>query len=118
MKPDLPAAVATPAEAIWVEGELVRSLMRTQHSTQFVGLILIAMFVGVLWDDARLQLLLGWAALALGAAALRFWIIRRYQVEVVLRGAAEHLAFFQRWRFSFPLSAFIWGATTLLYFDR
>lgn len=118
MKPDLPAAIATPAEAQWVEGELVRSLMRTQRNTQFVGLMLIPVFLGVLWTDAALGLLGGWAALATAAAALRFWVIRQYEIGVMHRGAGEHLAFFERWRFVFPSSAFVWGATTLLYFDR
>ena len=38
-------------EAHWVEGELVRSLMRTQRDTQWVGLVVLAVFVGVLYDD-------------------------------------------------------------------
>lgn len=118
MKPDLPAAVATPAEAQWVEGELVRSLMRTQRSTQFVGLMLIPVFLGVLWTDAALGLLLAWAALATVVASLRFWIVQEYRRQVMHRGAAEHLAFFQRWRWAYPVSAFVWGATTVLYFDR
>jgi signal transduction histidine kinase len=118
MKPDLPAAIATPAEAQWVEGELVRSLMRTQRNTQFIGLLLIPVFVGVLWADANLGLLCAWAALATAAAVMRFWVIRQYETGVMHRGAGEHLAFFERWRFVFPLSAFVWGATTLLYFDR
>lgn len=118
MKPDLPAAVANPAEAQWVEGELVRSLMRTQRNTQFVGLMLIPVFLGVLWSDANLRLLLAWAAVATVVAGLRFWIIRMYRRKVMHRGTLEHLAFFRRWRMALPLSAFVWGSTTLLYFDR
>lgn len=118
MKPDLPPAVATPAESHWVEGELVRSLMRTQRSTQFIGIVLIAIFLGVLWNDASPGLLLGWAAFAAVAAGLRFRMIQAYQRDVMQRGSAEHLAFFQRWRFLFPLLAFVWGTTTVLYFDR
>jgi signal transduction histidine kinase len=118
MKPDLPAAIATPAEALWVEGELIRSLMRTQRNTAFVGLLLVPIFVGVLWADANLGLLLTWAAFATLVAALRFWVIGTYQREVMAQGATEHLAFFRRWRFIYPLSAFMWGSTTVLYFDR
>jgi len=118
MKPDLPPAIATPAEALWVEGELVRSLMRTQRNIAVIGLLIIPIFLGVLWADASLGLLISWAALAALASALRFWVIGEYQREVMHRGAAEHLAFFRRWRFVFPLSAFIWGATTVLFFDR
>jgi signal transduction histidine kinase len=118
MKPDLPPAIATPAEAQWVEGELVRSLMRTQRNTQLVGLILVPIFLGVLWQEARHILLALWAVAALSVAAARFTIIRAYKREVMNRGAPEHVAFFRRWRFLFPVSAFVWGITTLLYFDR
>ena len=34
------------------------------------------------------------------------------------QGAAEHLAFFGRYRMLWPVSALVWGLTTLLYFDR
>ena len=118
MKPDLPPAVATPAEAQWVEGELVRSLMRTQRNTQLVGLVLIPIFLGVLWQEARHALLLLWALAAAAVAATRFWIIGAYKREVMHRGAGTHVAFFHRWRFIFPVSAFVWGLTTALYFDR
>jgi signal transduction histidine kinase len=34
------------------------------------------------------------------------------------RGGAEHRSFFARHRWVWPVSALVWGATTLLYFDR
>jgi signal transduction histidine kinase len=118
MRPDTESAAASPAEAQWVEGELVRSLMRTQRNTQFVGLLLIPIFVGVLWDEANLGLLAVWVLLATATAGTRFAIIRKYVREVVDRGAAEHVAFFARYRLVWPLSALVWGLTTVLYFDR
>ncbi len=118
MKPDLPAAVATPAEAQWVEAELVRSLLRTARTTQLLGLLLIPIMVGVLWTDAAWTALGLWSACAVGLAALRFAVMRRYARDVAPLGAAEHLAFFAKYRFLWPVSAMVWGASTLLYFDR
>ena len=118
MKPDLPAAVATPAEAEWVESELVRSLLRTARTTQLVGLLLIPVFIGVLWNDTAWSTLALWSASAVAVAAVRFAVIRRYVNEVIAQGAAEHLAFFARVRRLWPVSAMVWGASTLLYFDR
>jgi signal transduction histidine kinase len=118
MKLETPPAIATPAEAHWVEGELVRSLMRTQRSTQWVGLVIVALFTGVLWDDASLRLLFVWVVLALAAAGVRFWSMREYVREVMVRGAADHRAFIQKWALMFPASALTWGLTTVLYFDR
>jgi signal transduction histidine kinase len=118
MKPDLPAAVATPAEAEWVEAELVRSLLRTARSTQLVGLLLIPIFIGVLWNDVAWTTLAFWSACAAAVAAARFAIIGRYVGQVMAQGAGEHLAFFERYRWLWPVSALVWGASTLLYFDR
>jgi signal transduction histidine kinase len=108
----------TSAEAHWVEGELVRSLMRTQRDTQWVGLILVAIFVGLLYDDVSPVWLAAWVLAVLAVAGWRQWILRRYDREVLHEGADEHVAFFRRYRLVWPLSALLWGGTTLLYFDR
>lgn len=114
----LPAPPAS-AEAQWVEGELVRSLMRSQRDSQWVGLLLVAIIVGVLWDDAPPPVLLAiWLALLLAAAAWRRTLLYRYEHEVQRAGVDEHLAFFRRHRFVWPFSALAWGLTTMLYFDR
>ena len=118
MKLDIPTAIATAAEAEWVEGELVRSLMRTARNTQLVGLVLIPIFIGVLWGDAPTSWLLLWALAALAVAAARFAIIGKYVREVMIRDAPAHLAFFSRYRVLWPISALVWGISTLLYFDR
>jgi signal transduction histidine kinase len=118
MKLDIPPAIATAAEAEWVEGELVRSLMRTARNTQLLGLVLIPVFVGVLWGDAPTLGLLLWVLAALAVAAGRFAIIGKYVHEVMIRDAAAHLAFFSRYRVLWPISALVWGSSTLLYFDH
>ena len=117
MKPDISAAVSTVAEIQWVEGELVRSLMRTARSTQLAGWLIIPIFVGVLWNDSLVGVLV-WAAVAVVMAVVRFGILRRYARDVMNRGGAEHLAFFARYRRIWPVSGLVWGLTTLLYFDR
>lgn len=111
-------APTTSAEAHWVEGELVRSLMRSQRNTQWVGVLLVAVVVGVLWDDLSPGLLVAWVLLGAALAAWRFWILRRYEREVLPQGSDEHLSFFRRYRLVWPISGLVWGLTTLLYFDR
>lgn len=118
MKMETPSVLGSAAEAQWVEGELVRSLMRTQRSTQWIGLLLIPIIVAVLWAEAPTGMLLAWAAIGVAVAASRFLIIRAYERDVMHRGADQHLAFFRRHRLIWPLSALVWGLTTLLYFDR
>jgi signal transduction histidine kinase len=118
MKPDIAPAIATPAETQWVEAELVRSLMRIARNTQLVGVLLIPVFVGVLYDDDEPLALSLWTLAALAIAVVRFWVIRKYVRDVMAAGSRAHLAFFARWGALWPLSAFLWGASTLLFFDR
>ena len=118
MKPDIPSAMETPAEGRWVEAELVRGLMRTARTTQAMGLLLIPIFIGVIWDDARLDLLALWLLAALAAAFARSAMMGRYARDTAGSGPEEQLAFFARHRMVWPVSALIWGLTTVLYFDR
>lgn len=118
MKPELLPPPPTSPEVQWVEGQLVRSLMRTQRSVQWVGLLLVAVIVGLLWNEAAPAWLAAWSAFAVGLSAARFWVLARYEREVVQRGAEDHLAFFRAHRRVWPLSALCWGLTTVLFFDH
>ncbi|WP_323740770.1 sensor histidine kinase [Caenimonas koreensis] len=118
MKPEIPPAIATPAESRWVESELIRSLMRTARNTQVASLVLIPVFLSVLWNDAPLGSLVLWSLAALAIVGARFWVIRRYVQHVMAAGADAHLAFFERYQLLWPASAMVWGLSTLLYFDR
>ena len=118
MKSETLPAPAPSAEAHWVEGELVRGLMRAQRNTQWIALLLVALVTGVLWADVAAPLLATWVALGLAVAGWRYWVLHRYEREVVHQGSDEHRAFFRRYRLVWPASALVWGLTTLLYFDR
>jgi hypothetical protein len=72
VKPDTTPALHTAGgEAAWVEAELVRGLMRTQRTTQVLGLMLIPLMLAVLWPDVPRAELLGWSVLTTAAAAWR-----------------------------------------------
>jgi signal transduction histidine kinase len=118
MKSETLAPATMSAEAHWVEGELVRNLMRTQRQAQWLSILLAAVIVGVLWGDVSWGLLAAWLLVALAVGSWRWAILRRYDREVVQGGTDEHLAFFRRYRLVWPASALAWGLTTLLYFDR
>src|SRR3954452_2648770 len=118
MKSETLPAPELSAEAQWVEGELVRSLMRTQRQAQWLSLLPMAVIVGVLWGDVSRALTALWVVLGLALAAWRWWVLRHYEREVLDQGADEHLAFYRRHRAVWPASAMVWGLATLLYFDR
>jgi signal transduction histidine kinase len=118
MKGEILPAPTPGYEAQWVEGELVRSMMRTQRSTQWIGLVLIAIVLGVLWDDAPPLLTLAWALAGLALASWRYSLLRHYERHVAARPTPEHSAYFHRHRLVWPLSGLVWGLSTLLFFDR
>ncbi len=118
MKPHVPTAAGNPAEAEWVETELVRSLLRTARTTQLVGIVLIPIFVGILWHERPWPVLGLWVLAALAIAAARFAILQQYVSQVIAGGAAEHRAFLDRYRILWPVSALVWGLSTGLFFDR
>jgi signal transduction histidine kinase len=118
MKAEILAVPALSAEQDWVEGELVRSLMRTQRSTQWLALLLVAIVVGILSDDNDPQRLVAWVLLWGAAAMWRVWVIYQYQTYVAPLPTGEHMAFFRQHRFVWPVSALVWGLATELYFDR
>jgi signal transduction histidine kinase len=118
MKPDTSHAVATLGEAQWVEGELVRSLMRIARNSQFVGLLLISVVLGLLWNDASVATLAIWTLAALAVSVLRLWMLSAYEQQAMQREPGQQLSFFARWRFVWALSALVWGLATGLFFDR
>lgn len=118
MKPDMSPAVATPAEAEWVDGELVRNLMRTARSSQLIGLVLIPVVVGVLWSDAHVGALVAWALFAIAVAVFRVSVMRYYGHHLLRADTARQAAYFARFWPVWPLSALVWGVTPLLHFDR
>ena len=52
MKPEMLPGPEMAAETQWVEGELVRNLMRTQRNTHWIALLLVVLFVALLWHDS------------------------------------------------------------------
>ena len=114
MKPDTSPAIETLAQARWVEEQLVRSMMRTARNWQFLGLLLAAVVLGLLWNDAPAWLLAIWTTTTVSVSSVRIWMLNRY---ARLTGP-QQFEFFLRWRMMWPLSAFVGGLATGLFFDR
>ena len=118
MKPDTSPASTTPAESLWVQGELVRALLRSQRATQFLALMLIPVFAALLHQDAPLLALASWALAIALLALVRMAMVRRYERDAAHAGADEHLAFLARWRWVWPASGVLWGLSAALFFDH
>jgi signal transduction histidine kinase len=113
-----PQPPPAPADSLWVEGELVRSLMRSQRATRWLSLLLVPVMASMLWGEVPQHALLAWAFASIALAAGRFVLLRHYESRIAGGPAEAQIAFLQRWRFAWPLTAMLWGSSALLFFDR
>jgi signal transduction histidine kinase len=118
VKPDKTSYAVPPAESRWVQGELVRDLMRTQHAAQPVGMLLVPLLLVLLWEDIPQAGLLAWSFFTTAAAVARLAVLHLYRRDVLEAGADAHIAFLRSWWPVWPASSVAWGASVLLFFDR
>ncbi|MDO8279598.1 MAG: HAMP domain-containing sensor histidine kinase [Burkholderiaceae bacterium] len=106
------------SENLWVEGELAREMLSTAQGTQYLSLLLIPVMIGVLYGDVQPQSLTLWSAAALVVALQRLGMMRAYRNDVAHAGTAAQIDFISKHAYSWPLSAFVWGLSGFLHFDR
>jgi signal transduction histidine kinase len=112
------AAATSDDEALWVEGELVRSLMRSQRATRWLGLSLIPVMAVVLWGTVPHGPVVVWVVASVLLAFARFAVLSHYERVVAAEPAQAQLAFLRRWRFAWPLTAVLWSSSSILFFGR
>lgn len=106
------------SEANWIEGELIRGLMRSAPRLQVTALLLVPLAVAVMYGSVPSAPLALWSAAVLLVSSVRLSLMRRYARELAHADAAAQRGFMARYGFTWPLSACIWGSMTLLCFDR
>jgi signal transduction histidine kinase len=106
------------SESDWVEGELIRSLMPPPRSAQYLALLLVLLMIGVLYDDVPPAIMVLWTGCMLAVSFYQLWVIRYYGRHMAQAGTAAQLQFMARYGFSWPLSAFVWGMSGMLHYDR
>ena len=105
-----------PLETLWVESELVRSLMQVSHNTQLVAWVMIPIFVAVMWGSAHEAALAVWALAALAITLARTLALRRYERQYAQAQPAEQLRFYERARIWWTASGLAWGLSATLFF--
>ncbi|MDP3140000.1 MAG: hypothetical protein Q8N17_27135, partial [Burkholderiaceae bacterium] len=113
-----PRGGATLTEKQWVDGELAREMLSTAQGSQYLSLLLIPVMIGVLYGDVQRTSLALWSAAALVVSLQRLWMMWVYRKHVAQAGTAAQTDFISRHAYSWPLSAFIWGLSGFLHFDR
>lgn len=118
MLPARPFAPLKESESEWVEGQLVRELMSTARVSQYFALLLSPIMVLVLYGNVAPLMLWAWATTALGVAVFRLWLMHHYECCFANDNAARQQVFMRRYGLWWPVSAVMWGLSTLLFFDR
>ncbi|MGH8821118.1 MAG: sensor histidine kinase [Rhodoferax sp.] len=118
MKLDTSAPAQPFSESEWVEGELVRNLMRNAPAIQIAAIVVVPMMFAVLWGHVPLGVLGLWTVAALLISSLQLGLTHWHAKHLAHADTATQLRFMARYGFNWPLSGFIWGAVGLLHFDK
>src|SRR6478736_2929654 len=115
----LTPAPATADEAEpWVRGELIRSLMRAARGSYLLAAALMPAMIGLSWGYVPVWQLFVWLVLGLIATGFRVWGERVYASQYAARDSAAQQQFMERYHPLWSGSAFVWGLSVLIFFER
>lgn len=115
----LTPAPATADEAEpWVRGELIRSLMRAARGSYLLAAALMPAMIGLSWGYVPAWQLFVWLTLGMIATAFRVWGERVYASQYAARDSAAQQRFMERYHPLWSGSAFVWGLSVLIFFER
>lgn len=115
----LTPAPATADEAEpWVRGELIRSLMRAARGSYLLAAALMPAMIGLSWGYVPVWQLFVWLVLGLIATAFRVWGERVYASQYAARDSSAQQQFMERYHPLWSGSAFVWGLSVLIFFER
>ena len=118
MKPETLASTQPFTESEWVDGELVRNLMRTAPAIQITAIVVVPVMFGVLWGHVPLAALGLWTVAALLISSLQLGLTHWHARHLAHADTATQLRFMASYGFNWPLSGFVWGVVGLLHFDK
>ena len=113
-----PAPASADEAEPWVRGELIRSLMRASRGSYLLAAALMPAMVGLSWGYVPPWQLFAWLAIGIGATACRIWGEQVYARHYADRDSAAQQYFVERYRYLWSASAFAWGLSILIFFER
>ena len=113
-----PTPRAAPTESEWVEAELVRTLMRAAHQSQFAAWVFIPVYLALLATSGSVLTLLLWGAAAVALSALRSAVLLRFERRLSAADSSTVLDFHRRTEWLWPATGLTWGLAPILFFER
>jgi signal transduction histidine kinase len=102
----------------WIRGELIRSMMRASRGSYLLAAALMPAMVGLGWGFVPKWQLLVWFVIGALAVIFRTWGEHIYTRRYVEGSPAAQLRFVVHYRFLWSASAFVWGLSILIFFER
>ena len=113
-----PAPASADEAEPWVRGELIRSLMRASRGSHLLAAALMPAMAGLSWGHVPTWQLIIWLCIGLGSTASRIWGERVYARRYADRDSEGQQRFVQRFPYLWSASAFAWGLSILIFFER
>ena len=101
-----------------MRGELIRSLMRASRGSYLLAAALMPAMVGLSWGHVPAWQLIAWFIIGIAATSCRIWGEQLYARHYADRDSAAQQYFVQRYRHLWSASAFAWGLSILIFFER
>ncbi|MFM9426906.1 signal transduction histidine kinase [Variovorax sp. GrIS 2.14] len=113
-----PAPASADEAEPWVRGELIRSLMRASRGSHFLAAALLPAMIGLSWGYVPLWQLMVWLAIGVAATCCRVWGEQVYTRRYADRDSDGQQRFVEKYHFLWSISAFAWGLSILIFFER
>ena len=113
-----PAPASADEADPWVRGELIRSLMRAARGSHFLAAALMPAMVALSWSYVPHWQLFAWLAIGVMATCCRIWGERIYRLHYAGKDSAAQQRFVEHYRYLWSASAFAWGLSILIFFER
>jgi len=113
-----PAPASADEADPWVRGELIRSLMRSARGSHFLAAALMPAMVSLSWNHVPHWQLFIWLGIGVLTTACRVWGERIYQLHYASKDSAAQQRFVEHYRYLWSASAFAWGLSILIFFER
>jgi signal transduction histidine kinase len=116
--PDRARAIVEQSRADWVDVQLSRTFMANARTALASFLITMPLLAYVLFGLVPTPWLLGWAVLVMALSVYRHWIVKTYLRRYSHANAQVLGSFFNRHRWTWPVSAIAWAGLMFLYLDK
>ncbi len=111
-------AISDQSRSDWVDAQLSRTFIANARTALAAASVTMPLLVYILFGLVPTPWLLAWAAVVMFLSLYRHWIVRTYLRQYSLANTTVLHHFFNRHRWTWPISAIGWAGLMFLYLDK